>query len=267
MKKNLSSIRLHQKRPWLLYGFSAPNIPQDNYVGDADLYMGGLSQPLHFKDITSVFPEKVIFDLTLSMAMVDQGTTVVILPIDDGDDGGNGPHIIENIYEKHPAVRSISWSKPFNIHCVHHGAIRPNDPSWTILMPYDTYQFGGLEEGEMNVRENQYYSYGGMQNMDTSMDKITAVNARFSYDSGNIDMTEEGTFGLAVLGGGITMQMNNAQTSILTFQSYKTYAQQAQHHNDWNNDGEQYAQKYRSMHYQMLDQTTMRVYFSQNNTS
>jgi|LauGreDrversion4_2_1035121.scaffolds.fasta_scaffold77324_2 hypothetical protein len=263
--KKTSRIRL--RNTLSMYGVSAPNMTQENYVGDASVHMVGLSQPLYFKDIATVFPEKVIFDLTLSVAMVQHNTTVLVSARKDGNDEQKEPKIMENIYEKNPAVQSISWSKPFNVHCIHQGAMRPNDPSWTITLPYDTYRFDTLEEGEIRVDENQYCHYGGLWNTDTSMDKIAGVNARFSYDSDDIDPREEEKFGQAVQRGGIDMELVKMQTSLLTFGAYKMHAQQAEQNNGLNDYAEHYKQKYRSMYYEMLDQNTMRMHFAKNNTA
>jgi hypothetical protein len=256
---------LSDKRPWPVYG-SVPR-PYDNPVGDADLHIQGLSQPLSFKDMTSVFPEKVIFDLILSVAMVEHNTTVVVSPIEGLDDEETEVRVIENVYEKQPAVLSISWSKPVNVHCVHQGAMRPNDPSWTIVMPYDTYQFDTLGDGETTVQENQYYSYGGLWDTDTSMDNIARVEARFLCNSDDIDTTGQDTFGQAVRLGGVQMQLRTTQTRIMPFGAYKMHAHPLQQNNGLNDDVEPYTQHYKSMHYEMLDQTTMRMHFVQNNTS
>ncbi len=262
MKKNPSSIRLRQKRSFPMYGI-APNMTQYNPVGDADLHIQGLGQPLIFKDIASVFPEKFIFDLTLSVAMVQHNTTVLVSP--HQNDGEKDPNIIENVYAKQPAVQSISWSKPFNVHCIHQGAMRPNDPSWTITLPCDTYAFNTLGEGETNVMENDYGPYGGYWDTNTNMDKITRVEARFSWDSDDIDPREQETFGQEVQRGGIHMVLLKTQTSLLTFGAYKMQTQQSQQSNGLNDYATHYTQNYKSMYYEMLDQNTMRVHFAKNN--
>ena len=255
-----SIIRWRHHRPLPMYGF-APVMTQHNPVGDADLHIQGVSQPLYFKDMASVFPEKVIFDLTLSVTMVEHNTTVSVI-----SDQGNDQNIIEHVYQSYPAVQSISWSKPFNVHCMHQGTMRPHDPSWTIVMPYDAYQFDTLEDGETSVQDNQHYAYGGLWETSAFMDNIARVEARFSLDSEHVEIITHDTFGQAVGRGGIEMELWSTRTSLLTFGAYKMYAQSLQQNNGLKDYAEQYIQKYRSMYYEMMGQTTMRIHFIQNHT-
>jgi hypothetical protein len=255
-----SIIRWRHHRPLPMYGF-APDMTQHNPVGDADLHIQGVSQPLYFKDMASVFPEKVIFDLTLSVAMVEHNATVSVI-----SDQGNDQNIIEHVYHARPAVQSISWSKPFNVHCMHQGTMRPHDPSWTIAMPYDAYQFDTLEDGETSVQDNQYYAYGGLWDAVAPMDTIARAEARFSLDSEDVEIITQDTFGQAVRRGGVQINLLTTRTSILTFGAYKMYAQQPESNNGFNDAAEPYIQQYRSIHYDMMGQTTMRMHFVQNNT-
>lgn len=103
--------------------------------------------------------------------------------------------------------------------------------------------------------------------MTTNMDKITRVEAMFSCDSDSIDLTERDTFGQDVWRGGIIMELLTTRTSILTFGAYKMQTQQSQQINSLNDYAAHYTEKYQSMYYEMLDQNTMRMHFSKNNTA
>jgi hypothetical protein len=256
MKKNRSKPRV----PAQYYRADPHNIPH-NPVGDADVYIKGLSQPLHFKEISCVFPEKVRCDLELSVTMVTQNTTIIVEAKDDSD---SVPRAFANVYSTTPAVRSITWSKPHKLFYVHHGVFYPHDPTWTITMPYDTYGFQTLEEGNYSVYENEYHPYGGHCQQQNNMDKTFDVSARFLLNSEEIEITEGAeNFGLSVLRGGIILQFSKTQNSILTFGAYKAAVQAGQ--NSGFSAAEQYVQKYRSVDYGMLGKSTMRVHFERQN--
>ena len=96
------------------------------------------------------------------------------------------------------------------------------------------------------------------------MDKTFDVSARFLLNSEEIEITEGAeNFGLSVLRGGIILQFSKTQNSILTFGAYKAAVQAGQ--NSGFSAAEQYVQKYRSVDYEMLGKSTMRVHFERQN--
>lgn len=256
------------KRLKTKYGFFQPNGSQNNPMGDADLHIDGMSQSLNFKDIASVFPEKVICDLVLSVVMVEKNTDVIIIADQSGYQNEKS-YVMQNVYQKIPAVQEISWTQSTQGYFVYQGTMYPKSSTFNLTMAANSYTFPTLEDGEKNLEENQYYDYGGFWDNEETMDRIVASRVRFLADDpisqDQIQDTED--FGDKILRGGISIQLSKSDYNIQSIQMYKSHHSQQFQQDHLNINPKPCMQNYRSIHFEMLGQNTMRVHFFQSNKS
>ena len=241
--------------------FFQPTFSQNNPVGDAELYIKGASQPLNFKHLAMVFPEKIIFDLELNCEDVQHHTDVTIIP-NNNEDAEKQPRVIAHIYGQRTVAQTITWGEPRHIRFMHQGVMCPKDASWSLTIAEHHYAFETLLPGNLEVHENQHCQYGGVTDQSKFLDTLTQTEAVFWIDSEEIILHNSGTgFGDDVRHGGIRLSLSKADDSILSSSIlYKMNQNPALVDEHSSPPDEIYEHLYISGHYEMITETMMRVY-------